>query len=263
MATTWNTTRLVFDESIYPPGHSQPVHDHGFANISVVLSGSIEERVGRRTHEGVAGHVVFKPAGIPHANRCRSNGARLFRIELHGAGSEDSLGSGSFQDYAWAPGGPALALMLRARREHRQSDHETDLALECLALEILARFPGWGTRSQNRDAKDARGPEPPWFRRLLDLLHTRSDEPLRVSTLAHEVGVHPVYLARVFRKRLHGTVGEYVRWLRLARSMEAMRLRGRSLADIALEAGFYDQAHFSRTFRSGVGRSPAAYRREI
>ena len=263
MTPTWNATRLVFDESIYPAGHAQPVHDHDFANISVVLSGSIEERVGRRTHDGVAGHVVFKPAGIPHANRCRSNGARLFRIELHGSSCEDLLGSGSLRDYAWAPGGPALALMLRARREHRRSDPETDLTLECLALEILARLPGWDSRPGQRGASDARGPEPPWFRRLLDLLHARSDEPLCVSALASEVGVHPVYLARVFRKRLHGTVGEYVRWLRLARSVEAMRQRGRSLADIALEAGFYDQAHFSRTFHSGLGRSPAAYRREI
>jgi AraC family transcriptional regulator len=261
MTPTWTPTRLVFDESIYPPGHAQAVHDHEYANVSVVLSGSIEERVGRRCHEGVAGHVVYKPAGIPHANRCRSNGARLFRIEIHGAGSDaELLGGGSLRDYTWASGGPALALMLRARREHRTSDPETDLALECLALEALARLLGCDTRPPRRDA---RGPEPPWFRRLLDRLHTHSDEPLHVSALAHEVGVHPVYLARVFRKRLHGTIGEYVRWLRLARSIEAMRHRGRPLADIALEAGFYDQAHFSRTFRSGLGRSPAAYRREI
>lgn len=260
MTTTRITSRLVFDETIYPPGHAQAMHDHDFANISIVLSGSIEERVGGRTHDGIAGHVVYKPAGVSHANRCRSNGARLFRIEIHGAGSEDSLGSASLRDYAWTSGGPALALMLRARREHRESDPETDLALECLALETLAWLPHSDTRSRYRDA---RGPEPPWFRRLLDLLHTHRDEPLRVSALAHEVGVHPVYLARVFRKRLHGTIGEYVRWLRLARSIEAMRHRGRSLADIALEAGFYDQPHFSRTFRSGLGRSPAAYRREI
>jgi len=76
MTTTSNTTRLVFDESIYPAGHAQAVHDHEYANISIVLSGSIEERVGKRCHEGVAGHVVFKPAGIPHANRCRASDIR-------------------------------------------------------------------------------------------------------------------------------------------------------------------------------------------
>lgn len=261
MAMTRNPTRLAFDESIYPSGFAQTEHDHDFANISVVLSGSIQERVGSRTHTGIAGHVLYKPAGVPHANR--SNGARLFRIELHGAGSEDSLGSGSLRDYGWTQGGPALALMLRARREHRRSDPETDLALECLALEVLARLPGSGTRSPGRGPRDARGPEPPWFRRLLDLLHARSGEPLRVSALATEVGVHPVYLARVFRKRLRGTIGDYVRWLRLARSIEGMTHRGRPLADIALDSGFYDQAHFTRTFRFGLGRSPAAYRREI
>src|SRR5262245_13170558 len=190
MAMTWNTGRLVFDETIYPPGHAQAMHDHDFANISIVLSGSIEERVGRRTHDGVAGHVVFKPAGMPHANRCRSNGARLFRIELHGADPEDSLGTGSIRDYSWASGGPAFALMLRARREHRTSHPETDQTLETLTLELLARLPGRDSRN-----RDTRGPEPPWFRRLLDLLHARVDEPLPVSALAREVGVHPVYLA--------------------------------------------------------------------
>jgi len=150
--------------------------------------------------------------------------------------------------------------MLRARREHRKSDPETPLVIESLALEVLARLPGCDVPSGDRDA---RGPEPPWFRRLLDRLHSRSDQPLRVTDLAHEAGVHPVYLARVFRKRHRGTIGDYVRWLRLARSIELMRHRERPLADIALEAGFYDQAHFSRTFRSGLGRSPAAYRREI
>lgn len=263
MVTTLNATRLVFDESVYPPGHAQPRHDHDYANISVVLSGSIEERVGKRSHDGIAGHVVFKPAGIPHANRCRSKGARLFRIELHGVGSDDLLGLGSLREYVWAPGGPALGLMLRAYREHRRSDSETDLALECLALEVLARLPGGGAPSCLPESRDARGPEPPWFRRVLDHLHARCDEPLRVSALAQEVGVHPVYLARVFRRRLRGTIGDYVRWLRLARSIEAMRQSGRPLADIALEAGFYDQAHFSRTFRSGLGRPPATYRREI
>ena len=35
----------------------------------------------------------------------------------------------------------------------------------------------------------------------------------------------------------------------------------RRLCDIALECGFGDQAHFTRTFRRIVGQSPQAWRR--
>lgn len=238
------------------------MHQHEYANVSVVLTGMIRERVESRTHEGIAGEVVFKPAGIPHGNGCGSKGARVFRIELHGGGSDDPLGAGRLRDYAWIQGGPALALMLRAQWEHRSERPGIHLDLECLTLEMLTLLPG-NRAPATRPETDARGPEPRWFRMLRDLLHDRYDEPLRVATLAREVGVHPVHLARVFRRRYRGTLGDYVRWLRLGRSLERMRRNDASLADIALETGFFDQAHFSRAFRSGLGRSPAAYRKEL
>jgi AraC family transcriptional regulator len=258
-----DTPRLVFAESTYQVGYSQPMHHHDFANISVVLTGMIRERVESRTHEGVAGHVVFKPAGIPHGNGCGSKGATMFRIELHGHEADDPLGTERLRDYAWRQGGPALALMLRARWEHGQPRPGAQLDLECLTLEILSGLAGNSKPTGARLDSDVRGPEPRWFRSLREVLHARFDEPLRVAVLAREVGVHPVHLARVFRRRYHGTLGDYVRWLRLGRSIERMRQGDRPLADIALEAGFFDQAHFSRTFRSALGRSPAAYRKDL
>jgi AraC-like DNA-binding protein len=37
-------------------------------------------------------------------------------------------------------------------------------------------------------------------------------------------------------------------------------VRGRSLSDVAFEAGFADQAHFSRTFKGAFGLTPTRYR---
>jgi AraC-like DNA-binding protein len=48
-----------------------------------------------------------------------------------------------------------------------------------------------------------------------------------------------------------------MRRLELARE----RMRGeRPLVEIALDAGFADQAHFTRAFRSAFGLTPARYR---
>ena len=35
------------------------------------------------------------------------------------------------------------------------------------------------------------------------------------------------------------------------------------ITDIALETGFYDHAHFIRSFRAATGQTPAIYRRQL
>ena len=45
---------------------------------------------------------------------------------------------------------------------------------------------------------------------------------VRLSELAKAVGVHPVTLARGFRKAYGCSVGAYLRWLRVARAARAL-----------------------------------------
>jgi AraC family transcriptional regulator len=77
------------------------------------------------------------------------------------------------------------------------------------------------------------------------------------------VGVHPVTLARGFRRRFGCTMGDYVRQRRIERAMEQLRSSHDSLAEIALQNGFADQSHFSNLFRRTVGLSPSRYRRLV
>ena len=81
-----------------------------------------------------------------------------------------------------------------------------------------------------------------------------------MATLAKIAGVHPTHLARTFR-RLHGcTVGDYVRWLRLEKAKGALSATEKSVALVAVESGFYDQAHFCRLFKAAYGMTPSEYR---
>src|SRR5207302_385476 len=80
-----------------------------------------------------------------------------------------------------------------------------------------------------------------------EFLREQFRDPVGLRDAAREAGVHPVYLARVFRRHHGCPVSEYLRALRL---VEAGRLvlEGASLAHAAHAAGFADQAHVSRRF---------------
>ena len=86
---------------------------------------------------------------------------------------------------------------------------------------------------------------------------------LTLETVAEIEGVHVVHLARVFR-RFHGcTAGEYLRRLRIERAIEELRSTDKALADVAGDAGFSDQSHFSRTFKLSTGMTPGQYRKSV
>ena len=50
---------------------------------------------------------------------------------------------------------------------------------------------------------------------------------------------------------------------RIQKSLQLIKEGKLSLSQVAVEAGFYDQAHFTRAFRATVGTTPAAYARRI
>jgi AraC family transcriptional regulator len=74
------------------------------------------------------------------------------------------------------------------------------------------------------------------------------------------VGVHPVTLAREFRRYYDCTIGELVRRERIGFACRELLKPEESIADVAVSAGFYDQSHFAKAFKRVTGMTPAGYR---
>ncbi|HEX4105560.1 MAG TPA: AraC family transcriptional regulator [Rhizomicrobium sp.] len=103
----------------------------------------------------------------------------------------------------------------------------------------------------------------PWQgRRAKELIESRLGADLSLDELAFECGLSVAHFTRAFRQ----TVGETPhRWLMRRRVQTAQLLllsTGKPLAQIAVECGFSDQAHFTKTFARLVGAPPGAFRRE-
>lgn len=82
-----------------------------------------------------------------------------------------------------------------------------------------------------------------------------------LSVAAGHARLSSGYFSRCFRRFFGVTFSRYVARRRVERAQGLMLEDGRKLCQIALACGFADQAHFTRTFGSLTGCSPARWRR--
>ncbi|HET6701301.1 MAG TPA: helix-turn-helix transcriptional regulator, partial [Gemmatimonadaceae bacterium] len=82
---------------------------------------------------------------------------------------------------------------------------------------------------------------------------------VRVREIAARAGVHPVYLARRFRRFFGSSVVSYLQRGRVTRAADLIASSSLPLSTVAFEAGFADQSHLNRSFRAGTGFTPGAY----
>jgi AraC family transcriptional regulator len=52
-----------------------------------------------------------------------------------------------------------------------------------------------------------------------------------------------------------------MRKLKIERSLEMLKTPGIRLTDVAYDCGFFDQSHFTRTFKQLTGLLPAQYQK--
>jgi AraC-like DNA-binding protein len=79
-------------------------------------------------------------------------------------------------------------------------------------------------------------------------------------SLADHLGVSPFRLSRAFPREIGVSITRYRNRVRVGRAMERLEQGEQSLARLAADLGFADQAHLTRTMREHVGCTPAALR---
>ncbi|HEY1947663.1 MAG TPA: AraC family transcriptional regulator [Bryobacteraceae bacterium] len=241
-------------ETLYHPQENLSCHSHDNAFVSIALRGNYYERSGSKTWECATGAIIFHAPGESHADRFYESGGQLLNLELfpHFVQTLETLG---FQtgDRIQLKSPYLLQLGLRLQNEIRRKDTAWELTTEGLALELIAEL------IRQRESRISQ-PRSDWLSQVRDLLHDEFRKNLTLKELAQSVDVHPVHLARAFRKRHHCCVGDYVRRLRVESACSDLSTSSLPIVEVAARNGFADQSHMSRVVKRYTGLSPHEFR---
>ena len=242
-----------FTEKRYSPKIKLPVHAHELSHFCFVLAGNYKEKIGCKDSERAPAALVFYPPDVSHSEEHLTEG-RHFLVEIEARGLEKVREYGGKLNEPIVLGEKTPSwLAVRMYNEFRARDNFSGLALESLLTELLIE-------ASRRELPLKEHNPPRWLARVREFLHENFITPPSLGELALAADVHPTHLARVFRRFEGCTVGDYVRKIRIEEACRKILASNEPLVDIALDAGFADQTHFTRSFRRVAGMTPTEFR---
>lgn len=245
---------FFFSKTYHLAGTVLEEHAHENASLVIVLGGGYQE-----TFRGVSeihsrGTVIVKPPGETHANDFRQSGATCLLVEPEADVLKRIRCHSDIFDRPNCfthPGAVTMAHLMLS--ELREPDAATPLMLESAALNLLVRCSRTARRKGSNEIR--------LTERARAILHEIPLGSATLSTVAAELQVHPVHLARAFKRAFGLTIGAYARRLQVDRAVDLLMHSSRSIGNVAQSAGFYDQSHMARVLRQQIGLSPSEVRK--
>jgi AraC family transcriptional regulator len=251
-AQAYRCAHGVLTDVAHSCGCTLPEHGHERAYISLLVSGSYRESIQGKEFFYRPMDAVFHPLGALHSDTVGNAGARFICMEL--LPQEDEWGSNSREWRPYSLPADLSLLMIRLYRHLRQ-DSLCPTIIESSVVEFL------GAALPNERREERRVPR--WMPHCIDYIEANYATSITVRALAVELNVHPVHVAREFRRRFGETIGEYVNKTRLRAACNQLLTGVDRLADVAATNGFYDQSHFVRVFKAQLACVPSEFRRLV
>ncbi len=230
-----------------PAGTSVAQHDHATQHLCIVLSGGFEENGSNGSQVLGKGRLRLSPPA--RRNLKFGNTATTCVIAEV---SSDWAPQLTRPAYAPTPYwlDQALPRLYAADGQNNELfQYESDL--------LVTDLVSWLTKADRRDEYP-----PPWLRKAREFIR-ESTNAHRVLKLADDAGINRVHFSRCFQTHFGLSMITYVQRLRALRAMTLIRDENLSLAEVAIQAGYCDQSHFSRAIKQFFGSTPGALREKL
>jgi AraC-like DNA-binding protein len=240
-------------------GHRYALHSHDTLTVALVEAGAATFQLEGERHVAPARSAFVIGPGRPHTGASAvPNGYTYKVLYIDPATAATYLGV----DPDRPPTRPDVVVkrqpVIRALANMHRLLAYAGMALavdETLVAAISALQPLITDYAPSRRRPEARHVA---VRRARDYLHDHWDQPVSLRQLASQAGLSPHRLSRTFHAQLGIPPSVYQRQLRIEQAKHDLR-SGVPPATVALDCGFYDQAHLNRVFKRHVGTTPSRY----
>ena len=222
-------------------------HYHETSYLTFILQGGALAKRKLDEVDCFPGTLTFYHAGEPHQCLHQADFTKSINFEFdpvfykENEITEVTLGSSIKRN------SDVKFTMLKIYKELLVKDEFTDNSVEMLLLSLV----------ESNEILENKRPE--WINKIAELLNDKWNEEVTLKDLSMAANVHPITVSKHFTKYFSCTFGEYRRRLKVEKALQLIRTSNLSLTEIAYECGFYDQSHFTRTFKDLTGFVPRHY----
>lgn len=237
-------------------------HAHETFSIGIVTNGRCTYLNGKTRQRIGAGTVVLMNPGDAHACNPDRGGLWSYRMLYFDVawltGIQQDLGNSRNDQFrpflATATTQPGLYAglyqlydVLTDPRADCLEKHSTALAFMTTVQQALSPVPDLPSHGHRGLARAA------------EFIRDNYARSIKLEEICSAANLSPSYLIRAFNARYGLTPHAYLTNCRIEFSRSQLR-RGRPIAEVALAAGFSDQAHLQRSFKRLVAATPGQYR---
>jgi AraC family transcriptional regulator len=153
------------------------------------------------------------------------------------------------------------ALSWGMKREMELGHPSGHLYLDGLTLAVASRLVSRHSSVTKQTSERNEGLSGRRLKQVLSFIEDQLAEDLSLEQIAAVAGVSASHLATLFRISMGVPVHKYIIERRVERAKTLLLQNGRSMAEIALAAGFAHQSHMARHMRRVLGMPPRAIQR--
>lgn len=226
-------------------------HSHSNAHITYFLKGGTTEKRKSGNKMVGSGSLLFYHSDELHLNQNTLFPSRNINIEVENHLLEGMNLSEGMIERSLENGLHAKFLILKIFKETLTADAYSGDSIMMLFSQLS---------DKSLSLKHYRT-APVWIKHVEELLNDCWNENPSLNDLSKVLQLNPITISKHFPKYFGCTFGEYMRRLKVDRSLLLVQDSKNSLTEVAMQCGFSDQSHFIRTFKSQTGFLPKQFQK--
>lgn len=223
-------------------------HYHSNPHLSFILQGGNIETRKQVTTERKVGDIMFFHSGELHRTLPANSLSKNMNLELE----SNFLKQNNISEISIASlivkNPNSKFLILKMYKELLEKDIYSNTSIQMLLLDTI-------TKPINSNSNK----RPQWLIELLEILNDEWSKFHNLTDLSLAINVHPTTISKYFTRYCGCTLGEYMRKLKIDKSLTLIKNESLSLTEIAVECGFSDQSHFIRNFKKYTHHLPKEF----